>query len=580
MGEIGYNLCMEVLDVIKGSIVRATGVENVEVESAQDLSHGDYTTNVALKSSKEKGKNPKLLAEEVVSNLSKDEELSQYISKVEVAGPGFINFWLKDEVLSKELSLLHDDGFKLSKLERQKIMVEYGHPNTHKELHIGHMRTLVVGESVSRLLEAGGAEVFRANYQGDIGPHVAKSIWGTTKLLKEKEMSWDEAEKLSDSEKAHLLGQGYAYGNEHYEENKEEINAINKQLYEKTGEIYKVYERTRGWSLKYYDNFYGRFDTEYNKLYFESDTAGPGKQRVLENVGKVFDESEGAVIFDGEKQGLHKRVFITKDGNPTYEGKDIGLAFIQYEDFQFDKNVHVVASEQAGYFKVVFAALSEIEPKFKDKEYHLSMGMVNLVGRKMSSRSGEVYTVDELLDDIKTEVEKLIDNKELSEADKKLVAEQVTMAAIKYSILQVNATQDVQFDIKTSVSLEGNSGPYIQYTHARAKSVIRPSLPSGPSETVRSSSDDLETNFIEAESLLARQLSRFYGEVVDAAKNYSPNILCNYLYQTAQMYNKFYNDNRIVGDEREKERLYLTQTLAKVLEKGLILLAIEAPEKM
>src|SRR5690606_16182807 len=215
-------------------------------------------------------------------------------------------------------------------------------------------------------------------------------------------------ETLTDNEKAHLLGEGYVKGNQEYEAHKAEIDQLNNQLYQQHPEVMPVYQRTRQWSLDYYDSLYARFGTTFDKLYFESQIAERGKQIVLENVGTIFEESEGAIIFNGEKHGLHTRVFITAAGNPTYEAKEMGLAPTQYEDFAFDRNIHVVANEQAGYFQVVIKALQLLDwEKFKG-EYHLSMGMVDLVGQKMSSRTGVIITVDALLDEIKNALKPLI----------------------------------------------------------------------------------------------------------------------------------------------------------------------------
>ncbi|MBU0570190.1 arginine--tRNA ligase, partial [Patescibacteria group bacterium] len=318
-------------EIIK-AIQKATGVEDVHLETPEIESHGDYASNIAMamfskageqESRRASGGNARELAEQIVQKLKKDINLRKSISKIEVAGlprrssdsegakagPAFINFWLAGTVLVNELEKILDEKEKYGKsdlLKKKKVMVEFAHPNTHKEMHIGHMRTLIVGETLSRLLEFSGTTVFRANYQGDIGPHVAKAIWGTKKLFEKEKISWDEAESKSSAEKAHLLGSGYILANKAYEENKAEIGVLNKKIYAKEPEAYKLYKKTRQWSLDYYDEFYKRFGTKFDRLYFESETAEPGKKIVLENIGRVFVRSEGAVIFDGEKHGLHK----------------------------------------------------------------------------------------------------------------------------------------------------------------------------------------------------------------------------------------------------------------------------------
>ncbi|OGM28536.1 arginine--tRNA ligase [Candidatus Woesebacteria bacterium RIFCSPHIGHO2_01_FULL_41_10] len=575
---------------ITEAIKKATGVEDPVVEYPANPEHGDYSTNVAmimfpnsdvwssLVRTDQSISSPHDLAELIVVKTREDKELSQSISKIEVAGQGFINFYLSDEALNSQLFKVLEDkeNFGKSKSESKKIMVEYAHPNTHKELHIGHMRTLIVGEALARILGFAGHEVFRANYQGDIGPHVAKAIWGTRKLLKKNKTGWEEAEALSKSEKAHLLGQGYALGNSEYEENKEEIHALNKALYALDDDVKEDYERTRRWSLEYYDIFYTRFDTKFDKLYFESEVSPRALDLVKEYIGKVFTESEGAVIYDGEKHGLHKRVFITKEGYPTYEGKDIALAFAQFADFAFDTNIHVVASEQRGYFEVVFDALNQIDPKFKSREYHLSMGMVQLVGKKMSSRTGDVFTVDQLLDEVKSHTRELIKSGKLEE-EMEEIAEMTTMGAVKYSVLAASALQDVQFDVKKSVALDGNSGVYLQYTYARTQSVLAKAIAQGSRVPEKMVPQD---NFSEHEKNILRRLAKFPEIVKDAAISYSPHIICNYLYSLAQNYNAFYGVEQIVGSEREALRLGLTAATGQTIKNGLHLLGISAPEKM
>jgi arginyl-tRNA synthetase len=282
----------------------------------------------------------------------------------------------------------------------------------------------------------------------------------------------------------------------------------------------------------------------------------------------VFEVSDGAVIFDGEKYGLHKRVFITGDGNTTYEGKDMALVYKQYADFPFDTNIHVVANEQTGYFQVIIKAIELIEPKFTGKEYHLPMGMVNLVGRKISSRTGDILTVDGLLDEVK----QLLPVKSDDKTD-----EAIVMGAVKYSVLKTHPTLNVSFDIKQSVNLEGNSGPYLQYTYARSQSVL--------SKSKTGKEGNIEAGYTpnNEELHVLRYLYRFPEVVEEAAERYSPNLVCNYVYELAQRFNKFYNQHSILSadnDYKRRFRLDLTKSVGQILENGLQLLGIKALEKM
>ena len=565
-------------------MAKAAGVEVeiVKLEHPEVEEYGDYSTNIALQAFKliqsniqgiklhkiaVKAATAREFAEKIAQFISQD----ALIAKVEVAGPGFINIWLQSEYLVSEISRViaqaQDYGKVLAESPR-RVMVEYAHPNTHKEMHIGHMRTLITGESVARILKFVGNKVFRANYQGDIGPHVAKSIWGTHKIMEERGISWDSAEQLTLAGKAHLLGEGYVRGNKDYEDNKSEMDDINKQLYKKEGEVWPVYERTRRWSLEYYDMFYDRFGTKFDRCFYESEMAEKGIKLVEDHLGTIFTKSQGALIFEGENYGLHTRVFVTADGNPTYEGKELANAMTEREAFDFDQKIHVVANEQEGYFKVVIKALELIDPTLVGKQMHLSMGMVNLVGRKISSRTGEIITVDDLLDTVKEELKALM--KEGGEE----ALEQVTIGAVKYSVLKNHPSVNTAFDINQSINIHGNSGPYLQYTHARIVSVTKTTVATELDTDYRMNSE---------EEKVAKMIYKF-GEVVEeSASRLAPNLLCNYLYELAQRFNAFYNAHSILKAETPEQvnfRLNLARATGIILKNGLELLGISAPEKM
>lgn len=575
-------------------------IDTISVDYPTDSQFGDYSTNVALVAAKKAGKNPMELAEKIVSELGIRNQELKIFNEIHVAKPGFINFWISSDSL---LTSLNHSSKPETEMSGKKIMVEFAHPNTHKEMHIGHMRTLITGESLSRLLESIGADVYRANYQGDIGPHVAKAMFGIQELMRnmEKEQGknyneiFEEIMKWSNKDKAHFLGRGYAEGVKLYESDKlvREIDEVNAFLYQKCAggkitsllrkeeqkKLWNLYRETRQWSLDYYDEFYERFYTKFNRLFFESEMVAEGPRIVNENIGKVFEKSGDTVIFPGEKYGLHTRVFITAKGYPTYEGKEMANAYTEYQAFQFDKKIHVVANEQVGYFKVVFKALELIDPeRFAGKQEHLSMGMVQLKDRKMSSRTGDVLTVDWLLDQIKERIERVVDEGRISSEDKKQTIEQIVIGAVKYSVLKVSATQDVVFDIESSVSLDGNSGPYLQYTYARTQSVLR----KVKSEKLKAKS--LSEDFIlkAEERNVLRLLVRFPEIVEEAAVRYSPNILCTYLFELAQAFNFFYQKLPILkSDENARDfRLQLTDKTGDVLKQGLSLLGIAAPNQM
>ena len=503
-----------------------------------------------------------------VENLTK----SDIVEKTEFMA-GFTNIWIKTNILVDETKGILSSKYtkELNEVNKdKKIMVEFADPNTHKELHIGHMRTLITGEALARLFEVTGATAFRANYQGDIGPHVAKAIWGVQKMLKQNNQTLADWETKANFEKAHFLGKAYALGCTDYEaDNKAEIDEINQNLYKKDASIMDIYQTTRKWSLDYYNDFYARFYTTYDKLFFESEITEDGKKIVEDNIGKIFEKGDKeAIIFDGEKYGLHKRVFITGAGTVTYEGKEMGLAYAQKTQFEFDKNIHVVGNEQSGYFKVVFKAMGLLDPWFEDRQYHLPIGMVTFADRKMSSRTGDIVTVDSILNETTNAILPLLKNEDI---DKKEAAEVITIGAVKFSVLKSDPTQNSIFDVKKSVDLNGNSGPYLQYTYARCQSVIS-------KMTKEITGNDYI--FDEDEMSLLRNFYQFGEKIIEAAEKYNPAILAEYLLNFARKYNEFYGKCRIIGELEEEKRGFLTQVTAKILKDGLNILGIKTVEKM
>ena len=552
---------MEKEQIIK-ALQKATSEKDIQMEFPEREEFGDYTTNIAMLLAKKEGKNPQEVAAEIVKKLGKAGLPAEALAKA-----GFINFWLKKEVLLDTLVDINTrkDVFGKSDLEKgKKIMVEFAHPNTHKPFHIGHLRNITTGEAICRLLGVVGADVIRVNYQGDVGLHIAKAMWGI------KNLGFTDSKDVK--KRAEFLGRAYVEGNKAYEENekvKEEIHEINEKLYsKKDSNLNKLYEETRRWSLEYFNTIYHRVYTKFDRFYFESEVAGPGKQIAMDALKKgIFVKSKGAVIFPGKKYGLHDRVFITGLDVPTYEAKDLGLATLQFKEFSPDIILHVVGPEQGAYFQVIFKALELLEPETKGKEVHLAYGWVRLKKGKMASRTGNVVLGEWLLDEVKKRIIEKYDSKEK-------VAEEIAVGAVKYSFLKPSLTQEIAFDIDESISLEGNSGPYLQYTVARTNSVLAKTTFKGVSFKGKYS------NLNQEELSILRSLSRFSEVIESAAKAYSPNLLCNYLFDLAQKFNTFYNAHRIIGSDNLELRLRLTAAVGIVLKSGLGLLGIEAPQKM
>lgn len=558
--------------------------DQIEVVRASEARFGDYTTNIAIKLASSLRQAAESGQPKAVSNKQSPAEIAKiltdslkdlpYVKKLEVAGPGFINFFIKDEVIGQEIEkLLKQKTLKVGS-NAQNVIVEFTDPNPFKEFHIGHLYSNTVGEAISRLIEATGANVKRANYQGDVGMHVAKSVWGMRTKIKGKKSKIKDINSLAGlslEERARFLGEAYALGAKAFEENeeaKEEITKLNAEIYEKGLEI-ADYKAGRDWSLEYFEKIYKRLGTKFDFYYFESDVGKEGAELVQENVKNgVFIKSEGAIIFPGEKYGLHNRVFINSLGLPTYEAKELGLAPRKYKDFAYDKSIIVTGNEIAEYFKVLLAALGKIKPEFAQKTRHVAHGMVRMPGGKISSRLGKVLSGEWLLDEAKARI--LKEYKDVSKA----VAEQIAVGAIKYALLKGNIGQNINFSFEESISLEGNSGPYLQYTHARCLSVLEKAEEEGGSANFE--------GITEEERQVLGTLGHFEETVADAASALAPNIVANYLYLLAQRFNTFYNNLPILkaGETERTRRLFLTRATEGFLRNGLYLLGISAPEKM
>ncbi|MBM3205424.1 arginine--tRNA ligase, partial [Candidatus Shapirobacteria bacterium] len=374
--------------------------------------------------------------------------------------------------------------------------------------------------------------------------------------------------------KIELLAKAYAKGHQAYEtqpEAKKEMSHLNQQIYDQDKQILNLWQETRGWSLDYFAQIYQRLGTKFDRFYFESQMAQPGQKIVQANLKKgIFQKSEGAIIFPGAKYGLHNRVFINQQGLPTYEAKDLALAKQQMADFSPQRILHVVGPEQSGYFEVVFKALEKIMPKISGREQHLLYGWVRLKNGKMSSRTGQVVLGEWLLNEVKKRLKRKFKTTEK-------VAEVVAVGAVKYSLLKFSPLSEIAFDIEESINLEGNSGPYLQYTFARCQSVLE------KAQVEKFSFNPSNLHLKPEEVALLRTIYKFPEVVLEAGASFAPNLIGNFLFDLAQKYNLFYNLHPILKADRHESRhfrLLLTKAVGQVIKNGLNLLGVEAPEKM
>lgn len=555
----------------------------VELTIAPEDTGADYATNVAMKLVKLAHKAPMAIAEGIKAELETDE------FTVEIAAPGFMNFTLKDEYFAEKAQDLGQgncENISQDEYSGKTVVAEFSDPNPFKVLHVGHLYTSIVGDSISRILEFAGARVIRANFGGDVGLHVGKTLYA----LLRKNYSYGDI-KIEDIAKC------YVEGTQAYEEDeaaKEEITKLNKEIYaiselgeEKSMErlelemlaedfevstaemarIVQLYWLGRRLSYEYFEQFYDSIGVKFDKYYPESTVANKGLQEVREHVGTVYEESEGAVVYKGEKVGLHTRVFINREGIPTYETKDVGLIFTKWADWHFDESVVITGNEQGDYMKVVLASVKEYAPELVERTRHLTHGLVKLPGNvKMSSRKGNFLKAVDVIEMIREELGG-------DKADAKVV-----LAAIKYAFLKYKMGGDIIFDPKESVSTTGNSGVYLLYSAVRAKKIL---------EKIGEKSE-LNKNFIQEmaseERKYLRKLNKKivqYREVLaEAIEGRAPYKVCGYLYELAQEFSRFYEHVKVAGSEYEAELGEMVKAYLCVMEHGLELLGIEVPEKM
>lgn len=526
---------------------------------------GDFATNVALQLAGKLERPPREVAAEVAAQLQENSD--GLIKSVDIAGPGFINITLADVVVLQAAQKAITT--KPQNFSGQVVVTEYSDPNPFKVLHAGHFYTSVIGDSISRLIKVAGGDVHAVNFGGDVGLHVGKTMWAML-----QELGGEHPEKLADvpeDKRSEWMAQQYVRGTQSYEGDetaKAEIIAINKHIYQlhtdddHDSPFARIYWTTRQWSYDYFDSFYARIGTPFERYYPESETAPLGLKTVREQLDKgVYQESDGAVVFDGEKYGLHTRVFINSHGLPTYEAKDVGLIMSKWRDYHFDKSVIITGNDITEYMKVVLKSIEQFAPELAERTKHITHGNVKLAGGvKMSSRKGNFLRAIDVLD-------------AAHDANKQANGrydEQAVLGAIKYAFLKQRIGADIIYVPEESVSLDGNSGPYLQYAHARARSIL------AKADHASAAITSLEPG----ERSLARKIGEYSDVVQHAVDDLMPHHICTHLYELAQTFNRFYEHNRVIDDARQAIRLQLVQLYADVLRDGLGLLGIEAPERM
>lgn len=559
-------------DIIKNLVADLFNSDQDIVLTRPEPQFGDFSTNIAMQVAKNLGKNPREMAEQLAEKLRQKDEFCE----VSVAGPGFINIKVNDNLLSDELKMIIDNPSQYGKTnlyQDKTIITEYSDPNPFKVLHVGHLYTSIVGDAISNLIEYAGGDVHRVYFGGDVGLHVGKTMWAIV-----KNFGGEIPEKLSEiveSDRSEFMARCYVDGSVAYEDDeiaKHEIVAMNKKVYQlnmdddHSSGLAQIYWTCRTWSFDYFADFYSRIGTKFEKYYHESDVAPIGLATVLEQRKKgVYSDSQGAIVFVGEPYGLHTRVFVNKEGLPTYEAKDVGLSIIKDNDYNFDESIIITGNDIIEYMKVVLKSIEQFRPDLSSRTKHITHGNVKLTGGvKMASRKGNFLRAIDVL-------EMVADANEVAQGNRD---EAPMLGAIKYAFLKSRIGPDIIFEPKESVSIQGNSGPYLQYSLARARSIIR-------KIAVKNKQFIPPTEpYSDYERGLLVKLTEYPDVISQATVDLAPHQLCTYLYELAQVFNRFYENSQVLGDEREQTRVYLVTAYADVINSGLKILGIPTPERM
>jgi arginyl-tRNA synthetase len=547
-----------------------------KLEETGNISFGDYTSNIAMARAKEEGKKPIELAEESIKRLYKDKELSQLIEKIEIAGPGFINFWLKNDALLNNLIHISREKEKYGNNEIYKsktAIVEYSSANIAKPFTIGHLRSTIIGDAIANLLEASGYKVLRDNHLGDWGTQFGKQICAIKK--------WGDMEVISKSENpVKELVELYVKFHEEAEKTPElddEARLWFKKLEDGDAEAREIWKKCIDWSFREFDRIYHILGIRFSKEF--ENGRGLGESFFENRMAPVIEElkqkqllSEGnggakLVFFENEK--YPPAMILKKDGATLYHTRDLATDKYRLDKFNPDLIINEVGMEQKLYFQQLFEIEKMLEWFREGQRIHIAHGLVRFKEGKMSTRKGNVIWMQEVLDEAVARAKKL-------GADTEETAKTVAIGALKYNDLKRDPKTEIVFDWDEILNMEGNSGPYLQYTVARCKSVL---AKANAKDGGRYGELNLKA-LTEAESIVARALIHFRETVQKAAESYSPNLLCNYLYELAKNYNSFYNAEKIIGSDREKAGILITDATAQVLTNGLNLLGIKVPAKM
>jgi len=542
------------------------------IEEPPSYKMGDLACSVSFPIGKIKKVSPRQIAEEIIDKIKRPR--SVYLIKLAGA---YVNFFLKfGEFAKSVVTEAQKDSFGKGEKKKEKVMVEYSQPNPLKAFHIGHLRNTALGESLSRIIKEAGHEVVQANLFNDVGMHVAKTLWGYK--------NFHEGEKLGGNV-LEWIGKIYTEACQKLEDDpdkKEEVSEILQHLeLQDDEEIVKLWKEFRKWSVDEFKEIYKEIDAHFDVDFYESDLFERGREIVGElRKKKLAKRSKGAVIIDLKKEGLPVWLLLKSDGTTLYSTQDIALAEEKFKKFKINRSVYVVGSEQRLHFQQLFKTLELMGFRQAKKCYHLAYSLVTLKEGKMSSRMGTAILYSDLRDEMmkKAMSEVASRNPELDLKTQKKLAMKITIAAMKYSMLNVGNNKTIFFDWDTALEFEGDTGPYIQYATVRAKRILEKAKRKPQSSSVKFSLLNSKD-----EQRLIKQISKLPSIVQEAAKTYQPHLVANYTYALADKFSAFYTTNPVIDAETPElrdARLALVSATYKTLGKCLYLLGIEEPERM
>lgn len=525
---------------------------------------------------------------------------------------GFLNLNVAKEAWVELLNDIHADekfGEKPVTDQSPLVMIEYSSPNTNKPLHLGHVRNNLLGWSLAQIMEANGNKVVKTNIVNDRGIHICKSMLAWLK--------WGNGETPESSGKKgdHLIGDYYVAFDKHYraevaelknkfmtDEGLDEEAAGNKAKEEAPlmkearqmlvkweqgdEEVRALWKKMNNWVYAGFDETYKTLGVSFDKIYYESNTYLEGKTKVEEGLkkGLFFRKDDNSVWADLTKEGLDQKLLLRSDGTSVYMTQDIGTAEMRFKDFPIDKMIYVVGNEQNYHFQVLSILLDRLGFKWGKELVHFSYGMVELPNGKMKSREGTVVDADELIATMIEDARKTSDElgkfKDMSEEERREIARVVGLGALKYFILKVDARKNMLFNPEESIDFNGNTGPFIQYTYARIRSIMRKAAAEGMALPARLSAD---APLNDKEIALIQKMNDFGAVIEQAATDYSPSGIANYCYELTKDFNQFYHDYSILNADTQEEkltRLVLANNVAKIIKNGMLLLGIEVPERM